>query len=89
MSTVNLDAPAALTLAQRAALAGLRGYKLLISPFFAGSCRYVPSCSEYAADAIGTFGVVRGSALALRRLARCHPFGGHGLDLVPRRKPQL
>ena len=79
----------ALTGAQRAALALLRGYKILISPYFAGSCRYVPSCSEYAADAVATHGVLKGSTLALRRLLRCHPFGGHGLDLVPRGKPRL
>jgi hypothetical protein len=78
-----------LSRAQRAMLAVLRAYKLLVAPYFAGSCRYVPSCSEYAADAIAVFGVVRGSGLALYRLARCHPFGGHGLDAVPRRKTQL
>lgn len=89
MSIVDHDASPALTRPQRAALGVLRGYKLLISPFFAGSCRYVPSCSEYAADAVAAFGVARGFVLAFRRLARCHPLGGHGLDVVPRRKPQL
>ena len=79
----------ALSAVQRAALAVLRGYKLLISPYFAGSCRYVPSCSAYAAEAIAVHGVLKGSALALRRLARCHPLGGHGLDAVPRRPSQL
>ena len=74
---------------QRVALGVLRWYKVLISQYFAGSCRYVPSCSDYAAEAVAAHGVLRGSALALRRLARCHPFGGYGLDLVPRRKPQL
>lgn len=69
--------------AQRSALAAIRGYQLLLSPLFAGTCRYLPSCSAYAAEAIMRFGVIRGSALALRRLARCHPFGGHGLDPVP------
>jgi putative membrane protein insertion efficiency factor len=89
MTTGNDDSMA-LSMAQRAALVALRGYKLLISPYFAGSCRFVPSCSEYAANAIAAFGVVRGTALALRRLARCQPFGGHGLDVVvPPRKPQL
>ena len=89
MSMHNNLEPVALSPSQRAALFVLRGYKLLISPYFAGSCRYVPSCSEYAAEAIAEFGVLKGSALALGRLARCHPFGSHGLDLVPRRKPQL
>ena len=65
------------------ALAGIRLYKVLISPMFAGSCRYLPSCSDYAAEAIYRFGVIRGSMLAAARLARCHPLGGHGLDAVP------
>jgi putative membrane protein insertion efficiency factor len=48
----------------------------------------VPSCSEYAADAVREHGVLRGTLLAARRLGRCHPFGGHGLDLVPERRPR-
>jgi putative membrane protein insertion efficiency factor len=68
---------------QRVTLSLIRGYQLLFSPMFAGSCRYVPSCSVYAAEAVQRFGAVRGSALALRRLMRCHPFGGHGYDPVP------
>ena len=78
-----------LTVAQRAALGLLRLYKLLFSPLFAGSCRYLPSCSDYAAEAVTRFGVVRGSFLAARRLARCHPLGGHGLDPVPDRRPPV
>lgn len=69
-------------LAVRAALAALRAYKLLLSPLFAGSCRYVPSCSDYTAEAITRYGVVRGSWLGVRRIGRCHPFGGSGLDPV-------
>lgn len=69
--------------AQRLALAVLRLYKLLISPMFSGSCRFMPSCSEYAREAIVRFGVARGSLLALKRLARCHPLGSHGFDPVP------
>jgi putative membrane protein insertion efficiency factor len=68
---------------QRGLLALLRAYKLLISPMFAGSCRFVPSCSDYAAEAIARFGAVRGCLLAGRRLLRCHPLGAHGLDPVP------
>jgi putative membrane protein insertion efficiency factor len=49
-------------------------------------CRYVPSCSEYAAEAVENHGMVRGGTLALRRVARCHPWGGHGLDPVPGRE---
>src|SRR5689334_1946323 len=68
---------------QTLALAAVRSYKVLVSPMFAGSCRYLPSCSDYAAEAIRRFGVIRGSMLAAARLARCHPLGGHGLDPVP------
>jgi putative membrane protein insertion efficiency factor len=74
---------AELSIAQRACLGMLRAYKLMLSPMFAGSCRFVPSCSEYAAEAVARHGVIRGSFLAARRLARCNPFGAHGLDPVP------
>jgi putative membrane protein insertion efficiency factor len=62
----------------------LRVYKLLISPFFAGSCRFVPSCSDYARDAVLEHGALRGTWLAVRRLGRCHPFARAGYDPVPR-----
>jgi putative membrane protein insertion efficiency factor len=71
--------------AQRALLVAITAYKGLISPLFAGSCRYVPSCSEYARLAIIEHGAWRGSWLAARRLARCHPGGSHGFDPVPPR----
>ena len=54
-----------------------------MSPLFAGSCRYLPSCSDYAAEAIRTHGLLQGAALAACRLGRCHPFGGSGYDPVP------
>jgi putative membrane protein insertion efficiency factor len=65
------------------ALALLRGYKLLISPYFAGSCRFMPSCSDFARDAVIQHGVLRGTWLAARRLVRCHPLGASGFDPVP------
>lgn len=61
----------------------IRGYRLLLSPLFAGSCRFAPSCSEYARQAVKEHGSVKGSWLALGRLARCHPFGRWGYDPVP------
>lgn len=67
----------------RSALALLRAYKLLLSPLFAGACRYTPSCSDYMAGALREHGLAKGAWLGLKRLARCHPFGGHGFDPVP------
>jgi putative membrane protein insertion efficiency factor len=69
---------------KRILLALLRQYKRWISPVLPVSCRYVPTCSEYAAEAVERHGAARGSYLALRRLLRCHPLGGHGVDQVPR-----
>jgi putative membrane protein insertion efficiency factor len=77
---------ASLSVGQRVALSGIKLYKLFISPMFAGSCRFMPSCSEYAYEAILRFGLVRGSLLAARRLARCRPLGSHGFDPVPARE---
>ncbi len=48
-------------------------------------CRYLPTCSQYAVEAVATHGAARGSVLALRRIGRCHPWGGHGVDPVPER----
>jgi putative membrane protein insertion efficiency factor len=61
----------------------LKAYKLALSPLFSGACRFEPSCSTYASEAIATHGLLRGSWLAARRLARCHPFGSWGYDPVP------
>jgi len=61
----------------------IRGYQLLVSPLLGPRCRFLPSCSEYATEAITAHGLLRGSALAVRRLLRCHPLGGSGYDPVP------
>jgi putative membrane protein insertion efficiency factor len=73
-------------LAIRMALAALRAYKLLLSPLFTGACRFHPSCSTYAADALRAHGLLAGTWLSMRRLARCRPFGGSGYDPVPPRR---
>ena len=72
-------------LASRAAIGAIRLYQLTLSPLFAGSCRFEPSCSRYAIAALEQHGLLRGGWLAVRRLARCHPLGGSGLDPVPPR----
>jgi len=61
----------------------VRGYQLLISPVLAGTCRYQPTCSGYALEALEKHGPASGSWLALKRILRCHPWGGHGYDPVP------
>jgi putative membrane protein insertion efficiency factor len=61
----------------------IRVYQLLLSPLLPPSCRYLPSCSDYAIEAIGRHGAIVGVGLAARRLARCHPWGGSGYDPVP------
>ncbi|RYE78971.1 MAG: membrane protein insertion efficiency factor YidD [Oxalobacteraceae bacterium] len=61
----------------------LRGYQLLVSPMLGQNCRFYPSCSHYAVEALQVHGTVRGSWLALRRLGRCHPWNDGGVDPVP------
>lgn len=70
-------------LPRRLLLALLRGYQFLLSPWVGGACRYWPTCSEYAREAIERHGAAAGSWLALRRLVRCHPYGAGGVDPVP------
>ena len=69
--------------AQRVALGLIRLYQLTLSPWLGRQCRFYPTCSHYAADAIRTHGVIKGCSLALRRLSKCHPFHPGGVDLVP------
>jgi uncharacterized protein len=78
-----------LTAGQRGALLLLRLYKLLLSPMFAGSCRFLPSCSDYARDAVTMHGVFKGTWLSARRLSRCHPLGSSGYDPVPGRESRV
>ncbi|MEO7203307.1 MAG: membrane protein insertion efficiency factor YidD [Candidatus Tumulicola sp.] len=65
-----------------ATIALLRAYQLVISPYMPAACRFYPTCSQYAIDAVNEHGIARGSLLALARLARCHPFNPGGVDFV-------
>ena len=65
-----------------AVILAIRCYQLAVSPYLPAVCRYEPSCSQYAADAVRHYGVIKGCWLALRRLARCRPYGGRGYDPV-------
>ncbi len=64
-------------------MALVRLYRSMLSPYLPPSCRYSPTCSAYALDALQKYGAWYGSWLTLKRLARCHPWGGHGHDPVP------
>ena len=70
---------------KRAMLASLRFYKRRISPLLPPACKYTPTCSEYAMQAVERYGAVYGGYLAARRLLRCHPFAKGGYDPVPKR----
>jgi len=61
----------------------IRAYRLLLSPWVGFGCRYIPTCSVYALEALERHGAAKGGWLALRRIARCHPWGGSGSDPVP------
>jgi uncharacterized protein len=77
---------AVVLLPRNAVVLVLRGYRAVISPLYGDVCRYYPSCSAYALRAIQEYGVVVGSVLAARRIARCHPWAKGGVDDVPLRK---
>ena len=63
----------------------IRGYQFFLSPWIGNQCRFAPTCSHYAAEAISRFGALRGGALAVRRILRCHPWNPGGIDPVPER----
>lgn len=63
----------------------VRAYRLVLSPWVGHGCRYHPTCSAYAMEALQKHGGVKGGLLALHRIARCHPWGGSGIDNVPDR----
>ncbi len=62
----------------------IRCYQVMVRPHLIGCCRFHPTCSDYAIEALSTYGLLRGSMLAMSRLARCHPFARGGIDPVPR-----
>lgn len=72
-------------LSKKIVLRLLQVYQVSVSPFFGPACRFEPSCSHYTAEAIEAFGLGRGSWLAIRRVARCHPLADSGYDPVPER----
>ncbi|MCU0546995.1 MAG: membrane protein insertion efficiency factor YidD [Oscillatoriaceae cyanobacterium Prado104] len=68
---------------KKLAIASLKTYKTVISPYLPNACRFQPTCSQYAIEAIERFGVARGSLMAAKRILRCHPFHPGGFDPVP------
>ena len=69
-------------------LALLKTYKFFISPFLGTNCRFLPSCSDYACEVITNKGVIKGGALAIKRLTKCHPWGKSGYDPVNKQKKE-
>lgn len=63
-------------------------YQLVLSPLLPNSCRHTPTCSQYTIEAINEWGPLKGTWLGLKRLSKCHPWGTHGHDPVPRRNPK-
>ena len=61
----------------------IKMYQLLISPFIGASCRFSPTCSDYAIEAIDRFGIIKGTLLSIRRILRCNPLGSSGYDPIP------
>jgi putative membrane protein insertion efficiency factor len=74
-----------MSLPARALVLMIRAYRRFVSPLFPRHCRFEPTCSAYALEAVKVHGALRGTALAVRRVARCHPFHSGGVDPVPTR----
>ena len=64
----------------------IRGYQLIISPLLGSNCRFMPTCSEYAMESLRSHGLIKGSYLTVKRIGKCHPWGGHGYDPIPTKK---
>jgi len=61
----------------------IRVYQIVLSPYLPNSCRFVPTCSEYGIEALKKYGIFKGIYLTIKRIGRCHPWGGSGYDAVP------
>jgi uncharacterized protein len=83
VTTSTSSQPDAPTAAGRAVVGAISAYRAVVSPWLGSQCRFYPSCSAYAIEAIETHGALRGTALAARRIARCHPWHPGGHDPVP------
>lgn len=70
---------------QKALILPIRVYQIAISPYLGSNCRHAPTCSQYTIEAIKEWGPVKGSWLGARRISRCHPWGTHGYDPVPKK----
>ena len=64
----------------------IRVYQLIISPLLGSNCRFMPTCSEYAMESLRSYGLIKGSYLTIKRIGKCHPWGGHGYDPIPTKK---
>jgi len=64
----------------------IRGYQLIISPLLGSNCRFMPTCSEYAMESLRSYGLIKGCYLTIKRIGKCHPWGGHGYDPIPTKK---
>ena len=62
----------------------VKAYQVVVSPFLGANCRYNPTCSAYALEALKKFGILKGGLLSIKRIAKCHPWGGSGHDPVPK-----